>query len=269
MRLLTSIFLALFFGICCSAVAQEGFELPAEGDTPIFTMEFGTAGLRMPRKNPLPADWVKKPYLQIFADGRVLKSPNAPEYPAYEIQLNEEELNAFLDKVVNEHKFYEIDLDEIAKEKAEAAKGKGGIGIAPRMADAPGITFSMELGRGSHSYQTSSAKSSARLYPNIEALQNIVAIENAARRMVFVAVAGGFDNLERALEKVNEGLEAEGHEPMTMDLLVGCRKRKGVTTITFSRKTRNAQDRRQHWVNGSFIIDGDDESVKVSSSKKK
>ena len=256
MRLLTSIFLALFFGICCSAVAQEGFELPAEGDTPIFTMEFGTAGLRMPRKNPLPADWVKKPYLQIFADGRVLNSPNAPEYPAYEIQLNEEELNAFLDKVVNELNFYEIDLEKIAKEKAEA--NKGGVGIAPRMADAPGITFSMELGRGSHSYQTSSAKSSARHYPNIEALQNIVAIENAARQMVFVAIAGGQANVEHALELVNEALEAKGREPMAIDALSSCFDRNGVVEISFI----------QGIVCGKFTVDGDRETVKISFLRK-
>jgi len=268
MRLLTSIFLALFFGVCCSAVGQEVFELPAEKDTPVFTMKFSSAGLEMPRKNPLPADWVKKPYLQIFADGRVLNSPNAPEHPAYEIQLNEEELNAFLNKVVNEHKFYEIDLKKIEKQKAEVAKGRGGVGIVPIMADAPTITFSMELGRGNHTYQISSAKSSARHFPDIEGLQNAVAIEDAARRMVHVAIGGGFENIERALEKVNEGLETDGHEPMTMNELARCSERDGVTTIIFSWKNRDAQGRFRDWVNGTFTIDGDDETVKISSNKK-
>lgn len=257
MRLFVPVVMTLCLCICCSAFAQEDFELPNDETTPVFSMEY-VGGMRAPRRNPLPEGWEKKPYLQIFADGRIVNSPNAPEYPAYEIQLNEAELNEILSQIVTENKFYEIDVEQIKKE--QAAAGRRAI-----IADAPALKFSMELGRGTHSFRFMTPSSSATQHPNIEALQHVAAIEKIGKRLVAVAIGGGYENIERALGKVNEDLEKDGIDPLTMDDLSYCRERDGVISITFNKKFYLPNGRWRDYVTGTFTIDGDDESVKITS----
>ena len=242
MKFLTPVLLVLFFGSFYSATAQEGFELPNDADTPVFSMEF------------VYGEKVGKPYIQVLADGRVLKSSNTRGDQPFEIQLSEEELNDFLNKCINEYNFYEIDGGQIAKEIVEANADKP----RPRMADGPTVQMSMLLGRGGHSYQIYNTKYVAKQYRDIEALQNAVAIENLVRRMGHFAIAGGQANLEHALELVNEALEAKGREPMAIDALSSCFDRNGVVEIVFI----------QGLAVGKCTIDGDRETVKISFLKK-
>ena len=137
MKFLAPALLVLFFGSCCSTFAQEGFELPNDADTPVFTMEFVRVG---------KAGEVKKgnPYIQVLADGRVLKRSNTHGAPPFEIQLSEEELNDFLSKCIDEYNFYEIDGGRIAKEMVE----QDAVKPRPRMADGATVEMSILLGRG-------------------------------------------------------------------------------------------------------------------------
>ena len=247
MKFLAPAFLVLFFGSCCSTFAQEGFELPNDADTPVFTMEFVRVG---------KAGEVKKgnPYIQVLADGRVLKRSNTHGAPPFEIQLSEEELNDFLSKCIDEYNFYEIDGGRIAKEMVE----QDAVKPRPRMADGATVEMSILLGRGGHSYQIYNAKHVAKQYREIEALQNAVAIENLVRRMGHYAIAGGQENLEHALEEINKALKADGRQTMAMNALSYCLDRNGMIEIVFT----------QGIATGKFTIDGDRETVKISFLRK-
>lgn len=115
-----------------------------------------------------PQTGVRKPSLQVFADGRVVNNPSSPKGETYEFQLTEKQLNTFLTQVVIENKFYELNNDEITKEMKLAdqrvTEVHPSVKRIPRrrVADAPSTVISMGLTRGSNSvslYASSTIKS--------------------------------------------------------------------------------------------------------------
>lgn len=234
-------------------LTQESFELPTDKEVAVFVFDY-SGGFRM---RP-PEGFVRKPQLQIFPDGRVLVSPNAPNLPSAEITISEEKLNEFLDAVVNQFNIYDIDANEIKK---EIEKSENRIMIA----DAPNLDVSINLGQGTHEVSLYAASFSATQHPEIEALANLVKIENLARRMVAIANLGGFDRLDNAIEQINAKLKAdhEGLPEMTVDQLQFASKNiQGVTTATFSSKV--VTDEKSTVVRASYSVNAEGtESVRI------
>ena len=189
--------LLILFVVGIPAVAQEEFDLPTDKNTAVFTFDY-SGGFRM---RP-PEGFVKKPQLQIFPDGRVLRSPNGPNLPSAEIKLTQEQLQAFLDSVVTEYSFYDVDPEGI-----QAAIKKTGQQIM--IADAPNVDVSILLGQGRHEVSVYAVSHAARQFPDIKPLANLAAIEKLCRRMISVADLGGFEQLDAAIAKVNEKLAAD------------------------------------------------------------
>jgi len=255
MKQVFAITIAIFlFGFLTSAHGQDPLKLPASETAAVFTMEF-SGGFR--RQNP--DGWVKKPYLQVFADGRVVNNPNSPQLQAYEFQLKPEQLRNFLQQVVVDNKFYEIDFDEIKKEIATT-------GRRFLIADAPTLSISMDLAQGSHKTSAYALSSTARQHPKIEGLQQLSKIQTLGRQLVFTATAGGFDQVENALLKVNKKLEEKGLDLMTSKDLNSCRRKDGTLTINFNRKYRSNNGRWRDWVNAKFTAKGDEENVEISTN---
>lgn len=199
----------ILLAFAMSAFAQDDFDLPSDKDTPVFTFDY-SGGFRM---RP-PEGFVRKPQLQIFPDGRVLRSPNAPNLPSSEIVITQVELQAFLKTVVDEYEFYGVDPAEI---KAEIEKTDKRIMIA----DAPNVDVSILLGQGSHEVSIYAVSFAARQFPDIKQLANMAEIEKLCRKMIAVTELGGYEKLENAVAKVNEKLAAEHAElpEMTADQL--------------------------------------------------
>ncbi len=243
MKTLASILLVLLASIALKA--QEAFELPTDNDTPVLTFDY-SGGFRM---RP-PEGFVKLPQLQIFPNGRVLRSPNGPNMPSSEITLNEDQLNAFLEDVVNQHKFYEIEADAI-----RSAIEKSGKQV--RIADAPSLDVSINLGQGTHEVSVYAVSFSARQFPDIEPLANLAAIEKTCRHLLAVTDLGGFENLEKSIEQVNEKLAKDHPEipAMTVDNLQFASKNQGVTTASFNSTVE--ENGKTTTIRGTYTIKAD------------
>ena len=236
-----------------TGLSQEAFELPTDDSVPVFTFDY-SGGFRM---RP-PEGFVRQPQLQIFPDGRVLRSPNMPDLPSAEITISEEKLNEFLDAVVNQHKFYEIDAQEI-KDAIEKT------GKPLMIADAPNLDVAINLGQGTHEVRLYAASFAATQHPDIEPLADLVAIEKLSRRLVAVANLGGYDRLDRAVEQVNLKLANEHPEIPAFNedqLQFASKNIQGVTTATFSAKV--VSEEKSAVVRASYSIKNDGkEEVRV------
>ena len=234
--------------------AQDKIELPESETTAVFTMEFSGGLLR-----PGAEASARRPFLQVFADGRVVTPKVFGDGEVNEFQLNPEQLQDFLNQVVNENQFYELDTDKI-KEQIAAA---GPIAI---IADAPTLELSMELPRGTHAVNAYTPKSTSKQLPKVESVKQIADIEDLGRQLSLVANAGGYEKLERALTKVNEQLKEKGLDLMTVNELYTCREKDGILTINFNRKYYNEDGRWRDWVNAKFTVDGDEENVEIKTN---
>ena len=233
--------------------AKAPIKLPESESAAIFTMEY-SGGLRL----PTPKGWTQPPYLQVFADGRVVNGANSPEGKAHEFQLKPEQLQDFLKQVVDGNEFYKIDSDTIT----EAVKKAGG----PMIADATTLEVTVELPRGSHEVRVYAAGSAARDLPKVKSLQQLVKVEKLGRNLVLAAIAGGYEKIDRALLKVNKQLKEKGLDPMTIKELYTCKQQDGTLTINFNRKYYNDDGRWRNWVNAKFTAKGDDENVEVKTN---
>lgn len=205
------------------AAAQEAFELPTDKETPVLTFDY-SGGFRV---RP-PEGFVKKPQLQIFPDGRVLRSPNGPNLPSSEIMLSEEQMNAFLESVVNDHKFYEIEPEKIRTEIEKS-------GDPLRIADAPNLDITINLGQGTHEVSVYAVSFAAQQHPDIKSLADLAAIEKTCRRLLSITDLGGFENLETAIATVNAKLKVDYAEApeMTVENLQYASKNQGIVTAAF------------------------------------
>ena len=239
--------------------AKDQVKLPESKTTAVFTIEF-SGGFR------LPNDKDRKPFLQVFADGRVVTPPRFPATEANEFQLKPEQLQTFLRQVVNENKFYELDTDKIKEEVAAA-------GPVAFVADAPTLEISMELPRGAHAVSAYTPKSTSKQLPKVDGIKRIANIEELGRQLSLVAIAGGYETIERALLKVNEQLKEKELELMTINELYTCKRKDGVLTINFNRKYYQKDGRWRDWINAKVTVNGDEEGVEIKTnigqSKKK
>ena len=220
-----------------------------------------------------PQTGVRKPSLQVFADGRVVNNPSSPKGETYEFQLTEKQLNTFLTQVVIENKFYELNNDEITKEMKLAdqrvTEVHPSVKRIPRrrVADAPSTVISMGLTRGSNSVSLYASSTIKKSHPKIESIQRFAKIEKIAKLLVHVAVAGGYEKVERAMLKVNKRLQEKGLQSMTLQDLQSCRQKNDKLTIRFNKKFYEENGSWRDWINAKFIIiDGDDEAVEIESN---
>ena len=244
------------FGFLSAAQAQEPEKLPEanlpnqdqvelpESEAAVFKMEFS----RKRRLHKLPGA-VRHPYLQVFADGRVVSSTFLNE--VNEIRLTPEQLQVFLNQVVNENHFYELD-------------------IAPPPAtpsDAGTLKISIELARGTRAIVVDAAKSTDKQPLKTDSLKQIAKIEDLGRKLALTADAGGFENIERALSKVNEQLKAKKLGQMSVNEIYRANQKNDTVTIFFNRKITDENGSLLNWVNARYTDTGDEEAVKISTKK--
>ena len=233
---------------------QEPIKLPDSETTAIFTMKY-SGGFT----SPLPNGKVKLPFLQVFANGRVVTPPSFNEEKANEFKLKPEQLQKFLKQVVNENQFYKLDTDKIKEEIAAA-------GPIPFVADAPTLEISMELPRGAHAVKAYTPKSTSKQLPNVKSVKQIANIEDIGRQFYLIATAGGYEKIERALVRANEQLKEKGLDLMTMNELYTCKRKDGVLTINFNRKYYKADGRWRDWINAKVTVDGDKQEVEIKTN---
>ena len=173
-------------------------QLPMDLDDPVFEYDsFG--GMRM----AVPKGFAVTPALRIYGDGKVVAGSSSPALQSCSMVLSQDQLNQFLNFVVNEEQFYDITKEELENKMADT-------GRQVFIADAPTSKFSINLQRGSNSVEIYALTSAVRTFSEIEEIKKLLEISKKCRKLIAVCHLGNEQQTNELLAKVNEKLK-ENH----------------------------------------------------------
>lgn len=237
-------------------MSQEStYTLPKDPKAEIVVYD-EQVGFGLPRQNPGAV-------LTILRDGTVTMPDIYGRGQSFKGRLDEQELQALLRFVIGEKKFFEFDSEKV-KAEMKAAEAKRPI---PQIADAPVQVFEVQTAKRQHRV-SHYALGMASEYPEIEALQQLFAIQKRLRRVMNETRVGGKSGVQDLLELVNRELKSgmPDAKPFTLDEFTGssARGEDGVNANFFRRFM--GDDGRP---NGKFIaalieISGADARPKVT-----
>jgi hypothetical protein len=170
---------------------KQMIKFPAAKDQPVIVLKY-TGGFRAPD----PVGFTPSPFLQVFADGRVVTGQNEPKQPIFEVKLDPAEVEKLADFMVNVHKFNELDSKKIAA-RIEAIPDR------MRIADAPMTEITLTTEKGSHTCAVYALGLAAREMKSIEEVGRLFKIEGRLKALHCIATLG----LEKA-----EALTAEANK---------------------------------------------------------
>ena len=257
MKLVLSFTLVLFSaasGFGENGADEVNFKLPKTNDVPILVMDYVGGFRQQPARG-----FVRKPQLQVFPDGRVVRSQNTPQIPGAELKLTDKQLKAFLKEVIIDSKVYEISEADIKEQMADG-------GARAMIADAPTLKLSVNLGDVEHTVSVYALSFVARRHPKITPLANLARIEKACKRLMSIADLGSFEKLNEVLAIANKQLKKEGHGSMaTTDLYYVLKRASGATSIYF-RKVMGKDNNRSN-IQVKITADADGKmTTKVTAS---
>lgn len=165
--------------------------LPRDTKRPILT--YDVEGGFLPRKQ-------EAPYVDVFADGRVIATDPRSTKPGIEIKLSTEELQALLSFIVHEQKF--LDLKTEAIKKAIQAKQPGRRLLGPEV-DAVATVIQLRTATKSNEIKLYALETYAKKYPKIPSLQQLQAVAKRMAQLQLVTWIGGSKKLRQALTIVD------------------------------------------------------------------
>ncbi|MFK7767858.1 MAG: hypothetical protein AB8B55_11605 [Mariniblastus sp.] len=160
------------------------------------------------------------PDLQLFPNGRAILGGRDPRIEKFDSSVSKSELTEFLNLVVNQNRFYEIDMDETEKEmKSKKAK--------VTIADANSQAFMVNLPKGKKEVQIYALYNAVRNYPEIKDISRLARIEKACDVIMTKIHLG--DDGPAALAVVNKACKEHEQkiEPFVMDDLRSATRMKG------------------------------------------
>lgn len=189
-RYLPVCFTALFFGLAFSdaAVAQININLP-EGDTPVVRID--------ERYTEEKKD--KRPMLMVYSDGRVVRSISDNKEDDYEFTLSKEKFEKFLKAVFVDNEFETILEGTIKNTLSPRRPARNSFRVSTNTADGShvvnfGDTWLYDrLGQG---------RKRAK-YQKAEHLHRFLRVEDACRKVANLALIGGEEAFQDAVEKAN------------------------------------------------------------------
>ena len=165
----------------------DAIQVPMEAQGPIF--EYGSTGSIV-----APAVGRKSnAILQIFADGKIVVG-GGTGIPKVESRLTDQELTEFLNFIVNENRFYELNSTDIRERMAKEKE--------MTILDANSSVFKLELQQGKHEVSVYALWNAVKSFPNFEEIQRLSAIEKRCTALTTKAHLG--DRGEEVLKTVNE-----------------------------------------------------------------
>lgn len=147
-------------------------ELPDDGSMRIITLDT-VGGYTPPRVN-------KEPELVIFADGRVIITDPFGKLPKVTRRLNRENLEKFLDFVVNQHHYYDLSTEQLAELEKPVRAQKGG----PEIADIPTSIVRIGIRNMTYEVRCRGAEFLSEEYPEVEPFRDFHAIEARLRKFI-------------------------------------------------------------------------------------
>ncbi len=149
------------------------------------------------------------PDFQLFADGRVEIGGANYGMPKLKSKLSGTELTRFLNLIVNENRFYELNEQEIEKQM-KAGKPK------LQLRDAPTTRFEINLQQGKKEISVYALWNAFQNFPDVEELERLSNIEKACKLIITQTHLG--DDGEKVLKAVNDAVAKldQKIDPFTM-----------------------------------------------------
>lgn len=189
-----------------TAPQSKAIEFKKDQQEPLFTFN-ASGGFRIANQGAKPL-----PNFQVFADGRIVTGGANPGTPNLNAQMTEAELTRFLNFVVNENQFFEIDPDAL-KQSMEAKRA------TVRIADAPTSTFKIQVNQGTKEVSIYALWFSVSNFPELDELNQLSKIEKRCKLIVSKIQLG--DDADMVLKQINEAVEklGLGIKPFVIDEL--------------------------------------------------
>jgi hypothetical protein len=144
--------------------------LPDDRSIPVITLD--TVGGYTPDRK------TEKPELIIFADGRVIINDLYGNQPQLTQQLSKDNVISFLDFMVNDHQFYELNSESIARAEVDFKAKQGGI----EFSDVPITVIRLGILNQTYEVRCRGADLLAAEFPGTKSLQDFNAIEARLRK---------------------------------------------------------------------------------------
>ena len=223
------------------SIAQEStYTLPKDPEAVIVVYD-EQSGFGLPRQNPGAV-------LTILRNGTVLMPDVFGNGRSFKGQLDEQEVQELLRFMIGKQKFFDYDMEKVkaAMKKAESDRN------IPQIADAPVQVFEVNIADREHRV-SHYALGMATEYPEIESLQQLLAIQKRLRGVMNQTRVGGRKGVERLLATANRELKSQlpDIKPFSREEFVGAYTRNnGVTTATFSRTFKDDEGKST----GKFVV---------------
>lgn len=169
------------------------------------------------------------PDFQLFADGKVIIGGSQHDMPTIEFKLEQKEVDRFLNMVVNENRFFELNEKTIMDKMGGKPKVK--------LMDAPMTRFEINLKKGKKGIAIYALWNARKNYPNIPELEKLARVEAACK--AFKIQAHLKDDGPAVLKLVNEELAKKDAAvtPFKLDEIASANRLKsGRFQVRFSRK---------------------------------
>jgi hypothetical protein len=229
--LVVGLLAALFLSAgAVQAQDKPAIELPKDPTTPVITFDYFGGGIKRQNDEPL---------LIIRADGTVNVGNPYGVGKSVTTKIRIAEVRELLRYAIQEQHLLDFDQDKVKAAVADEMK-KAGTGIA--VGGGSTTIIRIKTAAKEHEARYYAPAAFAQQYKNIKALGELVAVEQRLQRVVHEAVAGGPDEITKALALVNERLKKDYPDarPLTAADLQAARWQ-GQDTLIVSFFRRGAQ----------------------------
>ena len=234
----TCIYLTGMFAFA-QEVEQTPYPLPTDAKEAVFIYDERN-GFTPPRQNAAPV-------LTIRTDGTIEMPTLYGQGRDITGKFSQQELQDFLTFVIEKNKFFEFDEAKVRAEMKEARLKRE----IPSVADAPDNIFEVRLADRKHSVRQY-AVGAASQYQEIEALQQLSAIQRRVNQLKSVTRVGGQKGIATLRKQANAALRKEYPEikPFTKSEFSGSYLREnGTISATFARVGMNNDGKP----NGTYV----------------
>ena len=192
-----SFVLGLLFATSATAeVKQTAYSFPENPDTPVLKVEefFLEKGSETP------------PLVLVYADGRVVKQVSEKREDDYVISIGKDGLNQLLKGIIEENKFFDIDVEDIKNEVLSERKRK-------RLLSSYEFRVELNLGDRSHVVSLGDSWVYQRLvrgrakHPEAKVFHRFLNVEELCRKLSRWTLVGGEAEMEAILKSANEHVQ--------------------------------------------------------------
>jgi hypothetical protein len=191
----------------------------------------------------------KEPHLVLMPDGTVFLGPSAGHSQPDNFNITQTEVHELLKFIIDDNRFFDLDPLEIKNRVMSAAKSSGRMF---NVADAPVTVIRVQADGKDHTVVYYALGFVAQRFPDIQNLQQLMAVQKRLQHLASLLQAGGVNALNEYLKTANMLVKQkwpQGPSLEIADLEYASRLKTGEKKLRFSWKSTHPEA-----VGLSFIV---------------